>query len=202
MDKAGLKGVAQAWTGVLGSISGWYRNTTPQLAELGKYIFRGLGKKGEALLRKLRQERAYPGPAEDFLRFARTQYAYTQESIERRIAEGMPPPGVDQDGMVVLYRGVTREPAQAARKGMKGVPVRPLSSWSTSRAEAEQFAGGTGVVLEKRVHYTRAFSVYDQSGTAQDMMPGENEWILAYPEARLDVDAVHDMLDKRGEDIL
>jgi SPP1 gp7 family putative phage head morphogenesis protein len=115
--------------------------------------------------------------------FLQAQYEATQALLRRRLPELQRRGIVDRDGYVTLYRGLRysqgkKTAAALDERGVADLRVRATSSWTESHTTARAFAGGDkGVVVEHRVHYTRAIAHYFSESVSWHQN-NEFEWTL------------------------
>lgn len=190
LEAQGLRKAAMRWNGE-GSSECWYQSSVGEKADLGKFLARDATSQE---LKDTADQLIYLGPAEDVQRLARAQYAATQEAIAQRRAQGQLPE-VDSQGYLTLYRGLSGKQSAAIREANPtpgttlSLPIRSLSSWTTEKSVAKDFAesaatytGDKGVIVTQRVHVSRVYAQWQHGRFSGNTYNSEREWILAFPE--------------------
>lgn len=113
------------------------------------------------------------------------QYHATQALLKHHLPELQKRGIVDKDGYVRLYRGVKVKQGdklaaawETSPDGSATLGVRGTSSWTASHGVARSFAGGTGQVVQQRVHISNALVVHNFESKWHLK---EAEWALITP---------------------
>lgn len=124
--------------------------------------------------------------------WAQHQYASTQAVVSFNAAKLRADGVMDEHGYLTLYRGVKGGQAEHvksafARPEAVYIGVRPLTSWSSSKDVAGEFAGHDGAVLTQKIHSSRVFASHlGQSGRWNAW--GEKEFAVLHPEGEVRVE--------------
>jgi len=188
LEKAELWHQQKKWSDGIGGC--WYSSSAGAKSMAGKLVAHDLspdhgeGKQvAEDMAKQVDDERS-KGDHEKYFHYSRLKYAATQEAIEIRRKAGEFAEHIDDEGYVLLYRGIRDDQAAHLRKARElgehtEVAFRTVSSWSVLRGTAVRFATSSGVVIRARVHISRIFSQFEQERIAMDRFGhGESEWIV------------------------
>lgn len=121
------------------------------------------------------------------------QYAATQASLQHNLPALQKAGIVDKHGYVTLYRGLQGDQAAKVRdefgsSDVATVSTRKLSSWTESRAVAEEdFARDGGEVLEQRVHTSRIAATWRSQGHADWLGNDQREWAVIAETGAMEV---------------